>query len=274
MGKKKQRSQTTNVQAKDQPPRTYASDASRTLDQCTTVIAQLTRPVLVGKVLDVDTRKPIAGGQRTDQVTGAAVSKLAIDLVLEHLDAWAGMPDPQLHRDDGADDDAPTRVRGNADELAAISRVIRQSTNDAAELRRILTTVRKELGRAASIAVRAVETIHPDKLPKEAEHSTAIPACASCARTSGNGPKRIGGHFAPVRDDVAGHGLCDWCYRHALALAKERGLEQITPDCWPPIKACDLYHAQSPRAAGLHLAKEAERRARTATPGTDDQAAA
>lgn len=265
MGKNKQRN-TTPEKPTNEPPRSFTSPSVHALERCTETIARLTRPVLVGVVLDPDTRKPIAGGRRIDQVTGKATHVVAIDLVLEHLEAWAGLPDPLLHQDDGlpidgeATDPAQLRSRLPDPDAEAISRAIRQATRDLHDLRRALTAIRKLTQLVDRITIRAVETIHPDKLPKASDQTSAIPGCKSCARTRGTGARRIGGHFAPVRDDVAGHGLCDWCYRHALAVARERGLEQITTDCWPPLEACDLYHRQSARAAGLYLAKRTTQR--------------
>jgi hypothetical protein len=99
---------------------------------------------------------------------------------------------------------------------------------------------------------RQTETLHPSKLPGDG----AIPQCASCKRDRWDktAQSKIGGHFAPLREDVKRHGLCDWCYRHALASANERG-RSITRDDWPPVEACHKRHTVSARAAHRWLAE-------------------
>lgn len=98
------------------------------------------------------------------------------------------------------------------------------------------------------------------------------PGCKSCARTEGQGPNKIGGHHSdvvPAQDteiegkvirgnrDAHRAGLCRWCWDRAHDTADG---QPVTRKHWPSVKGCDLYHTQTPRAAGLHEA----RRVRTA----------
>lgn len=88
-------------------------------------------------------------------------------------------------------------------------------------------------------ALRMLATIDYSKLPSPRE-----PGCRSCARTEQRGQSRIGGHFAPVYAKSEKRGLCRWCWDF------ERAEGEL-----PPVQACEIYHVQGARSAGLWLAK-------------------
>lgn len=134
------------------------------------------------------------------------------------------------------------------------ARMSRQASADLVRVPDIIDQMER-LSRELALAVtRAVVTIDPDDVPIE----NVIPGCLSCARKRYRKGRKVGGHFAAIREDVKGHRLCDWCYRHALAVAKEKK-DRIKPEYWPPLEACDIYHRQGAQAAGRWLAQQAQR---------------
>lgn len=84
------------------------------------------------------------------------------------------------------------------------------------------------------------------------------PGCVSCGRQqhSADGTQRPG-YFAPVATRFSGKRLCIWCGEYHGATGK-----------LPPPRAVEIYHTQSPAAAGRWLARNApkpKRRARART---------
>lgn len=137
-----------------------------------------------------------------------------------------------------------------ADDRHEANRLAQQVARDSIQLPHLVKVIVASLDELVRLTARNAETVHPDKLPSDEE----APGCRSCARTGYGKGAPLVGHFAPVREDVKGHKLCDWCYRHALAAANEAG-RPIGRDYWPPIEACDIFHRQGPQAAGRWLAK-------------------
>lgn len=116
-----------------------------------------------------------------------------------------------------------------------------------------VTNAPKMVAQAAKIlfdleraSIRMLATIDHSKLPAPKEI-----ACTSCARKDREGRSDIGGHYAAVYDKAKKHGLCRFCWEHA---EWDKGHLNVTR--LPPVKACELYHTQGPRAAGVWLAKQ------------------
>lgn len=110
------------------------------------------------------------------------------------------------------------------------------------ELARTIHRATRELERLVRWAAETRATEQPDTTP--------IPGCSSCARL---------GHFNPIR--IAAWGLCDLCYRYALANMHTRGAEAIERTDWPPTRYIDIAARQSPQAAGRWLARQTNRHA-------------
>jgi hypothetical protein len=123
------------------------------------------------------------------------------------------------------------------------------------------------------LVARYTETVHEDKLPSD------VPGCRSCARVEWDDGVKQGGHFAPVMPwkgelvdgkvvrgnaVAAAAGLCRWCFTWAQPEAVRLKCRVEQQKSWPPVKACDLRHAQSERAAGVYLAKVLAERERAA----------
>lgn len=155
-----------------------------------------------------------------------------LDVAADHANEWAGTAVPR------EGERGSTRSGVEEEERIASARVKWQAVEDARRIAQLSRLIRRHTGELSRIVDRYVETVDPRKLPAEA------PGCRSCARTSTDGNDvKIGGHWAPVREDVAALGLCDWCYRHRDAGGNP-----------PPIKACDLKHTQGGRAVARYLA--------------------
>ena len=127
------------------------------------------------------------------------------------------------------------------------------SREEAEERRRVQRLALKAVERIPAISAQMVTLAdelygYVQRLSAVVDH-TKLPAppaegCQSCARTEQRGQVRIGGFFAPVYAKAVTAGLCRWCWSHNAAEGE-----------WPPLDAVELYHRQSPRAAGLYLAK-------------------
>lgn len=126
---------------------------------------------------------------------------------------------------------------GTRDEDQERRRVIRQAGVDASDIPRIakeLDALTLRLERAIS---RQVEIVDPtNKLGEDA----GLPGCRSCARFK---------FFEGVDERSPGRGLCRWCREFEDAYAQ-----------LPPEPALRLRHCESPRAAGLWVARSPELR--------------
>lgn len=140
-------------------------------------------------------------------------------------------------------------------ELAEDAKVAAQASRDAASLASLIPAFQSELvlaryhggptpelaavsQRLAQIIARCVRVVDHDVLVEHQE-------CRSCAREGKVGKRHFAGHpNVPVYERSKAVGLCRWCYEHLRA---EGHL--------PPIDIIDVYHRQSPRAAGLAYAR-------------------
>ena len=170
-----------------------------------------------------------------------------IDLADEHLDQWADIINRTSSTGPERGGTSSPRETEDRAEARALATRIRTDTDRFTEL---VKKIRIDCHELYLLVLRYTEPVDSSKLPAD----TTVPGCISCARTRGTGATKIGGHFAPIRETAAAHALCDWCYRHALADANERGLPRGTLGDPPPIKAVDLYHRAGAQAAGKWLA--------------------
>ena len=111
--------------------------------------------------------------------------------------------------------------------IAAGARVL--AKRSGAELHASLVEVAGDCRRLAGIVARYVVPVDHSSLP-------AKPGCRSCARV---------GEFVEVYEKSVSSGLCRWCLDHRDA---DGGL--------PAVMAVGLRHRQSPRAAGVWLARQ------------------
>lgn len=181
-----------------------------------------------------------------------------LELALEHAEAWADTEAPREGERGGTSnpvsDDEAAEIRrvhrlaidatGRVQELAEAldwktARLERLAAYTLVRLKKLAKQVDADASELDALVQRLTATVDPSKLPRP-----AMPRCASCARTEGTGSQRIGDHYAEVYERAPTTGLCRFCYDYDTA-----------NECWPPVKACHLYHTQSRKAAGVYLAK-------------------
>jgi hypothetical protein len=174
-----------------------------------------------------------------------------LDLALERAkEHQAARNPPRSPFGAGGSSSAPSETK----EWLEDQRVTRLAMTDDAALRRL----RKQLAETArdlrASVVRQTMTVDHSLLP-------ADPGCRSCIRTAQVNKQNMGGHHADVYDKAKKHGLCVWCWKYARADAIDKGFKGVGE--LPPVEACDIYHTQGPRSAGMFLARlhrEAERK--------------
>ena len=154
-----------------------------------------------------------------------------VDLALTHAEDWLSLRMPT--EDSRGGSSHPTQIEDQLEDR----RLAHQVAADITRLPELCSQIERHALELYRMVIRLTQVVDHTKLPT----NTGIPGCASCARRNGIHP----GHFAPVYDKAPEVGLCRWCYDYDL----EHGH-------WPPAIACDLYHRQSPRAAGVWLAKQ------------------
>lgn len=182
--------------------------------------------------------------ERIDHRSGGKARR--VDVAAKHLEEWASIACPPNANGPRGGSSSPVEVEDRVEEARLASRVSADQVRLPVLVRRLAETARD----LDLLVTRNVETVHPGKLPKEE------PGCVSCAREwRVKGVVRGGGHWAPVRADVKGHGLCDACYRHSLAAMREKKAAVLAPEHWPPAEYCDLMHRVSAAAAGRWLAR-------------------
>lgn len=160
---------------------------------------------------------------------------LRIDLAIERMRAWHNEPSVSLARRARRGGTKAMLEQSEAEEDYTVSR---RTEYDAAALNRLLTSV-------AAICARYTIPIDTQGLPK------GPPGCRSCARTRLLGDVTLPGYWNPIATRYAGRRLCNWCGEQYTATGK-----------LPPLEAVDIYHRQSPQAAGRWLAKHQPQRAR------------
>lgn len=96
--------------------------------------------------------------------------------------------------------------------------------------------------------------------PDDKRPANPVPGCKSCARSEKIKGIVYGPHFKAVDERRKLKELCRWCGDFA---ASHRGE-------WPPIQAVELYHTQTPSAAGRWLTRNGFNQPETWTPSTID----
>ncbi len=168
--------------------------------------------------------------QDADRLTNTAKRATAmvkvIDLALDHAESWAQLPRPSVLTVGG--NSSPEAVEEALERL----RVIRMAVAATERIPVILKELDQLSADLYAMVQRLTAVVDPAKyeLPTE-------PGCASCARSQGKAPNTIGGHWAPI----FAAGLCRWCYAHS-----ENSADRKT---WPPIKACEMLHTRTAKAA-------------------------
>jgi len=150
----------------------------------------------------------------------------AIDLALLHADAWAGVPVPKDGERGGSSH--PEDIEERKEQV----RVQRMAAKYLTEIPGLVGMLEDLADELHARVLRLTSIVHESKLPK----FDPADDCANC---------RKAGHIAPVDQSARKHGLCQWCRRYMQATGSV-----------PPVEAVKLYHEQSPRAAGLFLAKQ------------------
>ena len=193
----------------------------------------------------------ISGGDTSDPTHNAAAARVEytsrsgaeaqLGMLFDQAQVLVAQLDEWLHPKPGE--------KGETDEKK------RKRLADAVrDHRRLIAHAAKNMSRIVAVATTPLDL---SQIPDD------LPGCRSCARTQGKKGKEIGGHHAEVREDVKGHGLCDWCYRHALADGKARDLGELGDP--PPIRACHIFHTEGRRKAGLWMARYLEGRGQKVT---------
>jgi hypothetical protein len=115
----------------------------------------------------------------------------------------------------------------------------RRAEHDAAQLAQLL-------GDLAAICAR-----YTVPLSTEGLKLNPPPGCRSCARARRVGDTTLPGFWNPIAERYRGRRLCNWCGEYYA------GTGQL-----PPLEAVEIYHRQTPTAAGRWLAKHGKRPAR------------
>ena len=170
--------------------------------------------------------------------------KRRLDLARVHLKEWQSVAPPPWDRGPVGGSSSPAELEDRAAERQIASGI----TRDSQTLPDLVKRIERDCRQLQALVARWAD-------PAVLDHAPPGPAgCRSCARIARRKGAQIGGHFAPVRESCPGHHLCDWCYRHALAVASMRD-GSISREDWPPVQACDVFHRQGGQAAGRWLAR-------------------
>jgi hypothetical protein len=151
-----------------------------------------------------------------------------LELAVERIEAWRGLPDRGNGERGGS-----SNLRSREDAAEAF-RTILQADEDAVSVHDFV----KSVGDLYQLVCRYTETVDVSMVENE-------PQCTSHARAD----------IQAVAVFSKAYNLCRWCYDHAQAAARERGMESIEPQDWPPPKACRIQDSQGPTAAGRWLAR-------------------
>jgi hypothetical protein len=170
-----------------------------------------------------------------------------LELAQRNLDSWQAANPPPYDRGAVGGSSSPAEVDDRREEAALRA----QLSRDATRIPELVYEIERLTRDLYALVARYTETVHPDRLPKQ-----VIPGCESCARTTKHRGRTLGGHFAPTWDRTT-QPLCRFCYGFARDSAQG---QPITSSHWPPLEAVDLYHRQSPQAAGRYLARSAAQR--------------
>lgn len=162
-----------------------------------------------------------------------------IDLALQRALSWAHSDLPLTGIRGGSSDPMSKAER---DEESRLKQLAAEFAREAPDLIRDIEKKTEALYRKF---VKLIAVIDQSKLPSEED---TIPGCKSCARTEGSDERKIGGHFTGVYDKAKSSGLCRWCLDVRTATGS-----------LPPVRAVEIYHRQSPRAAGLWMARMVEK---------------
>lgn len=158
-----------------------------------------------------------------------------IELAIERIRIWHSEQAVNLA------DDAQrggTRAMEEVSEGEEDYSVSKRAEYDAAALARLLASL-------AAICARYTVPINTDGLPK------GPAGCKSCARSRKVGDVTLPGFWNPIADRYQNRRLCNWCGEYFVA-----------NDKLPPLEAVEVYHRQTPAAAGRWLAKHQPRRSR------------
>lgn len=187
-------------------------------------------------------------GVLRERVTGTADNERKVKLIdwaLEHADAWAADQPPRngLGAVGGSSAPQETADREESD------RVKRMSAAAVVRIPEITKQVDALMTELYQIVQRLTGIVNAEKLPAD------VPGCRNCAKVLEVKGQKIGGHFAPVGERGKLHKLCDFCWRHAVADAREKGVEEGIGEP-PSVVICDVFHRQGKRLAGLMMAKQ------------------
>lgn len=166
-----------------------------------------------------------------------------VDRALARAEDWA-QTDSWLQRELPDGDDEPAAPSFDALERKEQRKVVARATEAMDSIPKRVARLEADAAALRKDVAWLVATVDPSKLPEQEA------SCKSCRRVGEMGKSKIGGHFSPVWDRCnQGEQLCRWCQEY-----------KSTEKQLPPLEAVELYHSQSPRAAGLWLARLAERK--------------
>lgn len=156
-----------------------------------------------------------------------------IDLAFERIAAWHADTAVNLARSPRR---GGTRAVVEQDEHEADYTLSKRAEYDAAQLARLLAGV-------AAICARYTIPINTDGMSLDPP-----PGCRSCARNRKLGDTTLPGFWNPIDQRYQNRRLCRWCGDHHASTGRI-----------PPLEAVEIYHRQTPAAAGRWLAKHGPR---------------
>lgn len=159
--------------------------------------------------------------------TDAPKTWTSIELALKRAEAWTNTTPPREGEVGGSSSPQAEEER------LEHAKVVKMAAKALQRIPELVASVEKQMDELYSTVQRLTATVDPSK-------AQDVPGCLSCARSEG----KLGRHFAPVYDKAPGQKLCRWCWDHRSATGR-----------LPLVEACDIYHRQGPRSAGLWLAK-------------------
>lgn len=166
------------------------------------------------------------------------LARLGIDVALDRAEQWMTTSSWLQVEARGGGGGTTSGVEERKEKRMVVAR----ATNAVGQIPHLLKQIEAAAKQLRAEVAWLTASVDSSNLPPQDA------ACKSCARTGEMGKSKIGGHFSPVWEGRS-KDCCRWCAEY------REGTGQL-----PPLEAVELYHSQSPRAAGLWLARLAERK--------------
>lgn len=164
-----------------------------------------------------------------------------LDIALSRAEQWSCSGSWLLNEEKGGSGGSTFDAAEDRDKRKVIAR----ATDAQASIPRLIREIEESARRLRYEVAFLTAASDPSKLPAEEK------SCRSCRREGELGKSKIGGHWSTPWDvpRAVEHDLCRWCFEIWEATGQ-----------LPPLEAVELRHSQSPRAAGLWMARLQQRK--------------